>query len=47
MQEYLDLGHMSPVKPGNVNPKDTVAYLLHDGVLREASSTTKLSAVFN
>lgn len=45
MKEYADLGHMELV----TSPADeaTTCYLPHHGVLREASTSTKLRVVFN
>lgn len=46
MQKYADLGHMTAVlsEQGQVHPR---VFLPHHGVLRKASSTTKLRVVFN
>ncbi|XP_011176357.2 uncharacterized protein LOC105208249 [Solenopsis invicta] len=46
MRQYEDLGHMTPVQTDR-DAGDRVSYLPHHGVLREASSTTKLRVVFN
>ncbi|XP_067205381.1 uncharacterized protein [Linepithema humile] len=46
MRQYEDLGHMTPVR-ADIAAGDRVSYLPHHGVLREASSTTKLRVVFN
>lgn len=45
MQQYMELDHMTPMQA----PADgtEVCYLLHHGVLRESSVTTKLRVVFN
>lgn len=44
MTQYEVLGHMSPVGPAESN---TVSYLPHHSVTREASSSTKLRVMFN
>ncbi|GAB1860679.1 Gag-pol polyprotein [Camponotus japonicus] len=44
MRQYEDLGHMSLADPPTSN---RIGYLPHHGVMREASSTTKLRVVFN
>ncbi|XP_011163879.2 uncharacterized protein LOC105198742 [Solenopsis invicta] len=46
MRQYEDLGHMTPVRADQA-AGDRVSYLPHHGVLREASSITKLRVVFN
>ncbi|XP_011868288.1 PREDICTED: uncharacterized protein LOC105562229, partial [Vollenhovia emeryi] len=45
MRQYADLGHMTRVL--TATGPSPVCYLPHHGVLREASSTTKLRVVFN
>ncbi|XP_029679970.1 uncharacterized protein LOC115245686 [Formica exsecta] len=47
MQEYLDLDHMSLVS--DIMPVDQhpIIYLPHHGVIKEASSSTKLRTVFD
>ncbi|XP_029676949.1 uncharacterized protein LOC115243835 [Formica exsecta] len=45
MQEYEDLGHMSPARPGTVMPSE--CFLPHHGVMRKASSSAKIRVVFN
>ncbi|XP_071575678.1 uncharacterized protein [Temnothorax nylanderi] len=47
MREYEDLGHMEAVAPSDENATRSVCYLPHHGVLKEASTTTKLRVVFN
>ncbi|XP_020298472.1 uncharacterized protein LOC109862748 [Pseudomyrmex gracilis] len=47
MQQYVELEHMSATEPPNTKPGMRVCYLLHHGVLRKASVTTKLRVVFN
>lgn len=44
MRQYEDLGHMSLAGPAASN---RVSHLPHHGVMREASSSTKLRVVFN
>ncbi|XP_024886642.1 uncharacterized protein LOC112464084 [Temnothorax curvispinosus] len=46
MRQYEELGHMTPVAPDKI-AKSRVCYLPHHGVMREASSSTKLRVVFN
>ncbi|XP_077280515.1 uncharacterized protein LOC143907546 [Temnothorax americanus] len=46
MRQYEKLGHMTPVAPDEI-AKSRVCYLPHHGVMREASSSTKLRVVFN
>ncbi|XP_011687417.1 PREDICTED: uncharacterized protein LOC105449732 [Wasmannia auropunctata] len=46
LQEYETLGHMTRVGPTGEHEK-RACYLPHHGVLREASTTTKLRVVFN
>ncbi|XP_018405645.1 PREDICTED: uncharacterized protein LOC108781997 [Cyphomyrmex costatus] len=46
MREYIDLGHVSIVKPTLGECKGAV-YLPHHGVLKESSSSTKLRVVFD
>ncbi|XP_018395111.1 PREDICTED: uncharacterized protein LOC108773703, partial [Cyphomyrmex costatus] len=46
LREYLDLGHMEPVKEGEIPPY-TPVYIPHHAVLRDSSATTKLRVVFN
>ncbi|XP_071579591.1 uncharacterized protein [Temnothorax nylanderi] len=45
--EYEDLGHMEAVAPSDENLPRGACYLPHHGVLKEASTTTKLRVVFN
>lgn len=47
MHQYTDLGHMTPALPVANSADQRVCYLPHHGVMREASSTTKLRVVFN
>ncbi|XP_011859713.1 PREDICTED: uncharacterized protein LOC105557154 [Vollenhovia emeryi] len=46
MEEYANLGHMTPISSSSHHGSTSV-FLPHHGVLREASSTTKLRVVFN
>lgn len=47
IQEYISLGHMSPI--GNINEShgNRINYLPHHGVSKETSATTKLRVVFD
>ncbi|KAM0732509.1 hypothetical protein ACS0PU_000670 [Formica fusca] len=45
MQEYEDLGHMSPARQGTAMPSE--CFLPHHGVMRKASSSAKIRIVFN
>ncbi|XP_011859275.1 PREDICTED: uncharacterized protein LOC105556771 [Vollenhovia emeryi] len=47
MRDYLDMGHMSPVVDTQQAPACRVTYLPHHGVIKEASTSTKLRAVFD
>ncbi|XP_024867312.1 uncharacterized protein LOC112451722 [Temnothorax curvispinosus] len=47
MREYEDLGHLEAVAPSDENTTRGECYLPHHGVLKEASTTTKLRVVFN
>lgn len=47
MRQYFDLNHMTPVLPSEELGESRVCFLPHHGVMREASSTTKLRVVFN
>ncbi|RLU26233.1 hypothetical protein DMN91_000026 [Ooceraea biroi] len=46
MREYINLGHMSEVSNFD-NPAESIVYLPHHGVVKEASSSTKLRVVFD
>jgi len=46
METYLQLNHMSEISE-NLPPPGQVCYLPHHGVLREASTSTRLRVVFN
>lgn len=45
LQEYLELGHMSPYTPRSDN--EQTYFIPHHPVMKESSSTTKLRVVFN
>jgi hypothetical protein len=45
--EYLQLGHMTPVSKDEERKEIPHFYMPHHGVVKEASSTTKLRVVFN
>ena len=48
VNEYVDLGHAEPVQEDKSDKtENTCYYLPTQGVIREASTTTKLSAVFD
>lgn len=46
LREYLELGHMEPVKESET-PSYTPVYIPHHAILRDSSATTKLRVVFN
>ncbi|GFR33060.1 DUF1758 domain-containing protein [Trichonephila clavata] len=46
MKEYLDLKHMELVPDSEINSSNSL-YLLHHGVVRDTSCTTKLRVVFD
>ena len=46
MQEYIDLGHMSHVNQ-DTQMSEPIVYLPYHGVIKEASTTTKLRVVFD
>ncbi|XP_029167435.1 uncharacterized protein LOC114937932 [Nylanderia fulva] len=47
MNEYLTLGHMSPVSAASLSPGASICFLPHHGVLRSSSTTSKIRVVFN
>ena len=46
IQEFIDLGHLEEVQPGEINSSPKF-YLPHHCVLKEDSTTTKLRVVFD
>ncbi|GFU60121.1 integrase catalytic domain-containing protein [Trichonephila clavipes] len=46
MQEYIELNHMEPVPKSDID-SEHYFYLLHHGVVKEDSTTTKLRVVFD
>jgi hypothetical protein len=47
LEEYLQLGHMTPVTEDQDKKDVPHFYMPHHGVVKETSSTTKLRVVFN
>jgi hypothetical protein len=47
LEEYVQLGHMTPLCEAEVKKESPNFYMPHHGVLKETSSTTKLRVVFN
>jgi len=47
LEEYVQLGHMSPLCEADVRKESPNFYMPHHAVLKETSSTTKLTVVFN
>jgi len=47
MRDYLDAGHMSPAIGSVQVPERPIVYLPTHGVVKEASTTTKLRAIFD
>ncbi|XP_029674246.1 uncharacterized protein LOC115242242 [Formica exsecta] len=47
LRQYADLHHMTPASSDADRVNKRLCYLPHHGVMREASSTTKLRVVFN
>lgn len=47
MREYQELGHMSPVDTVAQDNEKRIVYLPHPGVIKEASTSTKLHTVFD
>lgn len=47
LDEYVRLGHMSPVAPLSSNPTHRVCYLPHHGVLKGTGQAFKIRVVFN
>jgi GrpB-like predicted nucleotidyltransferase (UPF0157 family) len=47
LEEYLQLGHMTPLGAAEVQRNSPSFYMPHRGVLKQTSSTTKLRVVFS
>jgi hypothetical protein len=47
LEEYVQLGHMTPLDEAEVKKESPNFYMPHHGVLKETSPTTKLRVVFN
>jgi hypothetical protein len=47
LEEYVQLGHMSPLCEADVKQESPSFYMPHHAVIKETSSTNKLRAVFN
>ena len=47
LEEYVQLGHMTPLGAAEVKRNSPDFYMPHYGVLKETSSTTKLRVMFN
>jgi hypothetical protein len=47
LEEYVQLGHMSPLCEADVRKESPNFYMTHHAVLKETSSTTKLRVVFS
>jgi hypothetical protein len=47
LEEYVQLGHMSPLCEADAKKESPSFYVPHHAVLKETSSTTKLRVVFN
>ena len=47
LEEYVQLGHMTPLCEADEKENSPNFYMPHHGVLKETSSTTKLRIVFN
>ena len=47
LDEYPQLGHMTPVDEVEGKKEGPKFYTLHHGIVKETSSTTKLRVVFN
>jgi hypothetical protein len=47
LEEYVQLGHMTPLGAAEVRRNCPNFYMPHHGVLKATSSTTKLRVVFN
>ena len=47
LEQYVQLGHMSPLCEADVRKESPNFYMPHHAVLKETSSTTKLRVIFN
>lgn len=47
LDEYVQMGHMTPVSEDEEKKKVPHFYMPHHGIIKEASSTTRLRVVFN
>ena len=47
LEEYIQLGHMTPLDEAEGKKEGPNFYMPHHGVLKETSSTTKMRVVFN
>ena len=47
LEEYLQLGHMTPLSDHEVKIEGPHFYMPHHGIVKEMSSTTRLRVVFN
>jgi hypothetical protein len=47
LEEYVQLGHMTPLDEADIKKESPNFYMPHHGVLKETSSTTKLRVAFN
>jgi hypothetical protein len=47
LEEYLQLGHMTPISEDEDNKEVPHFYMPHHGIDKETSSTTKLRVIFN
>jgi hypothetical protein len=47
LEEYIQLGHMTPLGAAEVKRNSPNFYMPHHGVLKETSSTTKLRVAFS
>ena len=47
LDEYLQLGHMTPVDEVEEKKEGPKFYMPHHGIVKETSSTTKLRVVFD
>ena len=47
LDEYVQMGHMTPVSEHEEKKEVSTFYMPHHGIVKEASSTTRLRVVFN